>query len=194
MTGQVLPVRIDAAYALRRFRRRRFANLFGLWPHRPAKADGAGHAASLELVWLPAYAFRFAMIHKGKKVYSLVSVDASFGGFSLFGRRSELQDAPADAEGLPPAIGEARAEELAREGIVRYILRTRGAKPDPEDIVERFTYHAPVWVYYFRRLGGKLDLAVLDAYSGDAMGGLVRRSIVEAFIAQRADRTPASPS
>ncbi|MBX3177080.1 MAG: hypothetical protein KF886_06965 [Candidatus Hydrogenedentes bacterium] len=194
MTGQVLPVRIDAAHALRRFRRRRFVNLFGFWPHPPAKVDAAGNPASLEIVWMPAYAYRFAMFHKGKQVYSLVSVDASFGGFSLFGRRGELEDAPADAEGLPPTIGEARAEELAREGIVRYILRTRGAKPNPEDIVERFTYHAPVWVYYFRRLGGKLDLAVLDAYSGDAMGGLVRRSIVEAFIAQRAARTPATPS
>ena len=133
---------------------------------------------------MPAQAYRFAMVHKGKPVQSWVTVDASFGGFALLGRVKELVDGPLEGEVLAPVLSEERVEELAREGVVRYILRTRGAKPSVDDIQERLSYHAPVWVFYFRRGRTKLDLAVLDAYSGDPMGGLVKGAILDAFIAR----------
>lgn len=186
MTGKHLPPRYDLEDARTLFLRRKISNLFGLLRRRPARVDESGHAASLELVWMPARAYRFAMTHKGKDVFSWVTVDASFGGFALLGRVKEIVEGNAvPGEVLDPVLDEERTEELAREGVVRYILRTRGAKPSVDDITDRFEYHAPVWVYYYRRAGNKLDLAVLDAYSGDPMGGLVKRAVLDAFIARR---------
>jgi len=184
VTGEILPARIDAADALRCFERRRFGNLFGLMPYRPAKVGPDGRPSSLELVWMPVYAFQFSMIFQGKPVQSWVSVDASFGGFALLGRMGELVEAAPEGEVFSPVLSTEYAEGLAREGVVRYIMRKRGAKPGVDGIVARKIFHTPVWVYYFRTFGDKLDLAVLDAYSGDTMGGLVRRAIVDAFIAK----------
>jgi len=189
VTGKYLPPRIDLEHARASFLRRKTSNMFGLLRRKPARVDEHGQAVSLELIWMPARAYRFAMIHKGKEVHSWVTVDANFGGFALLGRVKELVDGdPAEGDVLDATLDEARTEELAREGVVRYILRTRGAKPSVNDITDRFAYHAPVWVYYFRRAGNKLDLAVLDAYSGDPMGGLVKRAILNAFIARRAGK------
>lgn len=185
MTGRILPARIDRAGAVERFHRRRLGNLFGLIPTRPVKVDEDGLPASLEMVWMPVYAYRFSMLYKGKPVQSWVSIDASFGGFALFGRVKEVAEGNMEGEIFPDLLGFEEAEGLARDGVVRYILRKRGPKPTVNDIEERFHFHAPVWVYYFRAAGGKIDLAVLDAYSGDRMGGLVRRAIVEGFIAKR---------
>ena len=185
MTGLILPARIDRAGAVERFHRRRWGNLFGLVPNRPVKVDEQGQAASLELVWMPSHAYRFSMMYKGKPVQSWVSIDASFGGFALLGRVKELLEGTMEGEIFPDILGQEQAEALAREGVVRYILRKRGPKPTVNNIEEHFHFHAPVWVYYFRTAGGKIDLAVLDAYSGDSMGGLVRRAIVEGFIAKR---------
>ena len=185
MTGLILPARLDRAGAVERFHRRRWGNLFGLLPNRPVKVDEQGQAASLELVWMPSYAYRFSMMYKGKPVQSWVSIDASFGGFALLGRVKELVEGTMEGEIFPDILGPEQAESLAREGVVRYILRKRGPKPTVNNIEEHFHFYAPVWVYYFRTAGGKIDLAVLDAYSGDSMGGLVRRAIVEGFIAKR---------
>ena len=97
----------------------------------------------------------------------------------------EVAEGDMGGEIFPDLLSLEEAEALAREGVVRYILRKRGPKPTVNDIEEHFHFHAPVWVYYFRAAGGKIDLAVLDAYSGDRMGGLMRRAIVEGFIAKR---------
>ncbi len=184
MTGRILPARIDKAGAVDLFHRRRLSNLFGFIRTRPVKVGEDGLASSLELVWMPTYAYRFSMMYKGKPVQSWVSIDASFGGFALLGRVKEVVEGSMDGEVFPDILGPEQAEALAREGVIRYILRKRGPKPTVNDIEESFQYHAPVWVYYFRAAGGKIDLAVLDAYSGDRMGGLVRRAIVEGFIAK----------
>jgi hypothetical protein len=191
VTAKILPARIDVEGALKRFRRRRWGNLFGLWQAPPAKVDEQGQPASLELVWMPVYAYQFNLIYRGKQATSWVSVDASFGGFALLGRVNDIVDETPEGEVFPPVLGREAGENLAREGVIRYILRKRGAKPSVDDITDRMTFHTPVWVYYFRTIGGKMDLAVLDAYSGDTMGGLVRRSVVDAFIARSREKAGA---
>lgn len=184
MTSKYLPARISEEAALQRFRRPRFLNLFGLLRARPVREDSNGRPTSLELVWMPLYAYRFSLTHKGKPVESWVSVDASFGGFALLSRIKEVVEGEPEGAVFPPVLDVEHAEELAREGVVRYILRKRGAKPAVNAITETQCFHTPVWVYYFRSFGNKIDLAILDGYTGDAMGGLMRRAIVEGFIAR----------
>lgn len=188
MTTKILPARIDVESALKRFRRPRLGNLFGLWQAPPVKLDEQGQPASLELVWMPVYGYLFNFIYKGKQTSAWVSVDASFGGFALLGRVNDIIEGTPDGEAFSPVLTPEAGERLAREGVIRYILRKRGLKPSVDDISDRMTFHTPVWVYYFRTIGGKIDLAVRDAYSGDPMGGLVRRAVVEAFIARSREK------
>lgn len=140
------------------------------------------------MVWLPLYGYQFSLSHRGKQVQSWVSVDASFGGFALFGRVNDIAEGDPDGERFLPVLSQDDAESLAREGVVRYILRKRGAKPSVDAITGKMDFLAPVWVYYTRTIGGKMDLSVLDAYSGDPMGGLVRRAIVDGFIARSREK------
>ena len=140
---------------------------------------------------MPVYGFLFNLIYRGKQATAWVSVDASFGGFALLGRVNDIMDGVPEGEVFPPVITPEAGEILAREGVIRYILRKRGAKPSVDDITQRMTFHTPVWVYYVRTIGGKMDLAVLDAYSGDAMGGLVRRAVVDAFITRSQEKARA---
>lgn len=189
MTGQILPARIDVESALKRFRRRRWGNLFGLMQPRPVRVGDDGRPSSLELIWIPLFAYQFSLSHRGRQIQSWVSVDASFGGFALFGRSGELVTETPEGEVFSPVLSPEHAETLAREGVVRYILRKRGAKPSVDAITASKLFYSPVWVYYFRTMDGKIDLAVLDAYSGDPMGGLVRRAVVNGFIAKSRDKS-----
>jgi hypothetical protein len=191
VTAKILPARIDVEGAVKRFRRRRWGNLFGLWHAPPAKVDEQGRPASLELVWMPVYGYLFNLNYKGKQPTVWVSVDASFGGFALLGRANDIIEGTPEGEVFSPVLTQEAGEGLAREGVIRYILRKRGVKPSVDDITDRMTFYTPVWVYYFRSIGGKMDLAVIDAYSGDAMGGLVRRSVVDAFIAKSREKASA---
>jgi len=182
---RLLPPRISVEEAISRFQRKRWSNLFGKLTPRPAKIDEKGNPSSIEMVWIPVHAFEFSLSHAGKQVKSWVTVDATYGGFALFGRRGELVERMPDEESFPPALERAQAEELAREGVVRYILRKRGAKPTVDDITDHLMFYTPVWVYYFRAARGKLNLAVQDAYTGDPMGSQVKGVVLDGFIARR---------
>lgn len=192
MTALFLPRRIDAAEAARLFVRPRFGNLYGLWRSRPVKRTPGGEPASLELLWMPAYAFRLALSKGNIRSATWVSVDASYGGFALFERAGLLEEKPEDEGCVPPVHDEAAAESLARQGLLRYLLRRRGVKPLIETTLETRFYYAPVWAYYFYRSGRKIDLAVIDGYTGIPMGGQMRAAIVNAFIRQR--KTDGSPA
>jgi hypothetical protein len=176
------------AGALGIFRRRRVRNLFGLLRHRPLKTTPQGTPASVELVWMPLYAFRMVLIRGGRRTKVWVSIDASFGGFALFERMDELEERMPDGDFFDPVIDGEKAERLARDGMVRLILRRRGTKPDVEGVDDRCFYYTPVWVYYFRRFGKKIDLAVLDGYTGDKMGARMRIAVLDAFIRRRNER------
>ncbi|HOC67662.1 MAG: hypothetical protein BWX80_01252 [Candidatus Hydrogenedentes bacterium ADurb.Bin101] len=181
----LLPARIDAAAAARLFWRPRFGNLYGLWRARPVKRAPDGLPASLELVWMPAYAFRLALVKGQTRSSTWVSVDASFGGFALFERAGVLEEGTLHEDRLPPVFDQAGAETLARQGLLRYVLRKRGVKPVIEATEAVSVYYAPVWVYYYYSIGRKIDLKVLDGYTGSPMGGQMRAAIVNAFIQRR---------
>jgi hypothetical protein len=134
---------------------------------------------------MPAYAFEAVLSQGGRTRPNWVTVDASYGGFAMFGRIEELAEGGPEGDRFPTVIEQAEAEELARDGLVRYILRKRGAKPAVEGIERGLLYYAPFWVYYFRRLGGKIDFSVLDAYTGDRAGARMRQAIINGLIAMR---------
>ncbi len=117
-----------------------------------------------------------------------VSVDASFGGFALFERLDVLEERAPEGETFDPVLDVSEAEQHARDGLIRYCLRKRGPKPSAVRIEEHCTYHTPIWVYYFRRFGQKIDLAVLDGYTGEKMGGRMRIAVLNAFIERRKQR------
>ena len=185
MTALFLPKRIDADEAARLFTRPRFGNLYGLWRSHPVRRTPEGRPAPIERIWMPAYAFRLALTKGAIRSATWVSVDASFGGFALFERVNELAEGQEEDACMPPVLDASAAASVARQGLLRYLLRRRGVKPLIEATLETRLYYAPVWVFYFHRAGRKIDLAVIDGYTGAPMGGQMRAAIVNAFIRQR---------
>lgn len=188
MTVQHLPIRIPRADAMRLFRRRRFLNLYGLLRARPVKRSPEGHPDSIELVWMPAYAIRLALSLGEKRSDTWVSVDASFGGFALFERAGILEEGDIEEERFPTILSIEEAEPFARQGLLKFFLRRRGTKPLIEDMTDYVLFYQPVWVYYYYRMGKKIDLAVLDGYGGSPMGTQVRVAIVNALIEKRRNK------
>lgn len=184
----LLPARYDAESVARIFYRPRALNLFGLLRPWPVKRSPNGLPSSIELVWMPVYAFRMQLSRGERRTDTWVSVDASFGGFALFDRLSVLEEHAPEGEVFEPVITKEAAERIARSELVRYILRRRGAKPNIDGVAEHRLYYTPVWVYYFWRFGKKIDLAVLDGYTGEKMGGKMRIAVLEAFIRSRKER------
>jgi hypothetical protein len=137
---------------------------------------------------MPVYIYRMRLSRGGKCSDTWVSVDGSFGGFALFDRLGALEECTPEGSVFEPVIEEAAAERTARGELVRYVLRRRGAKPNIDGVAERRLYYTPVWVYYFRRFGKKIDLAVLDGYTGDKMGARMRIAVLDAFIRRRNER------
>lgn len=190
MSPLFLPARFSKEEAAHFFIRPRLKNLWGLLRKRPVKSALDGNPASLELVWMPAYAFQLSL-SKGKLHSSTwVSVDASFGGFALFERGHILEERISESNCFPPVLNETEAEQRARQGLLRFVLRKRGAKPFIDDVEACLLYYQPVWVYYYHRMGRKIDLAVLDGYAGTPMGGQMRVAIVNAFIHLRKQKHP----
>jgi hypothetical protein len=184
VNGLFLPLRISSAEARGIFYRSSIKNLFGLIRRRPVSLGADGLPSSVELLWLPAYAIRLELSLGETKSEGWVSVDANFGGFSLFERVDILEDREETGDCLPLILSQEEADKKGRHGLLRYFLRRRGSKPLIGETLEYLIYHAPVWVYYYRK-GRKIDLKVLDGYSGTPMGGQVRVAIVNAFIARR---------
>ena len=189
----LLPPRYSADEAARRCQRRRPANLYGLIRSRPVKQAPDGTVLSIELIWMPCYACRFQVTRGAKRNSVWISVDGSYGGSALSERVKELRQETPEGEIFPYTIDEERAEALAREGIIRFILRKRGAKPKVEALEEMQRYHAPFWVYYARRTNGKIDLSILDAYTGEFTGGGIRQAVINGLVVKHRAKPGQNP-
>lgn len=138
--------------------------------------------ASLELVYLPAY---FVSINlRGKKQTSRAGciIEGFSGTFALFDSKDAFCPFEGEAHSLPPELSEADAERIARESLIRIILRrrSRDAKPIPESIESIELLQYPYWVYYYRRRT-LIDFAVLDAATGMQAGNKIEMSILKAL-------------
>jgi hypothetical protein len=112
------------------------------------------------------------------------------GEFSLFEGIDELAPREPDGDWFPPAISETQAAELARKGLLKYVISQRGQlnKPVVDAVEETRLYHFPIWVYYFRRQGRFLDIKVLDARTGKSAGAKMRVAVLNALVAAKRSR------
>jgi len=190
-----LPARVAGDQVARHFSRPRFRNLYGLLA-RPVRVAAAGTPSSrvppfVERLWLPAYAvcLRATIRDNQKSVWA--SVEGVSGEFALLDCLDELVPRELDEDWFPPAISETQAAELARKGMLRYVMAQRGQwnKPTVDAVEEIRSYYFAVWVYYYRRRK-HLDLKVLDGYTGKSAGAKMRVSVINALIAAKQQRNP----
>ena len=102
----------------------------------------------------------------------------------------ELSSQELREDGFPAGIDEAQAVELARKGMLRYVMAQRGQlnKPTVDAVEEVRPYHFAVWVYYYRRRRKFIDLKVLDGYTGKYAGAKMRVSVINALVAAKRQR------
>ena len=106
--------------------------------------------------------------------------------FSFLDGIDDLATREVDEDAFSHNISSALAEEVARRGVLQYTLRQRQFKrPVVEGVEEVRTYHFPVWVYYYRRLSRRIDIRVLDAYTGKPGGSRMRMAVINALIRAR---------
>jgi len=194
VTSLCLPARIDGDWAARHFSRPRFVNLFGLLA-RPVRVATAGAPAArippfVERLWMPAYAVCLHAVSNQGDRCVWTSVEGVCGEFSLFDGSEELAFRELDEDQFPPGVSETRAAELARKGLLKYVMSQRGQfnKPVVDAVEEIRLYYFPVWVLYYRRQGTFLDIKVLDGNTGKPGGAKTRVAVLNALVAAKKGR------
>jgi hypothetical protein len=188
-----LPARVSGDEAARHFSRPRFGNLFGLLarPVRVATPETPVRTPPfVEPLWMPAYGVCLHAVSSQGDRRVWTSIEAVCGEFSLFEGIDELAPREPDGDWFPPAISETQAAELARKGLLKYVISQRGQlnKPVVDAVEETRLYHFPIWVYYFRRQGRFLDIKVLDARTGKSAGAKMRVAVLNALVAAKRSR------
>jgi len=194
-----LPPRITGQEAARHFARPRLKNLYGLIS-RPVQIAEAGIPESrippfVECFWMPAYAICLHAVSSQKEHSLWTSVDGCSGHFSIFERIEQLATRELHEPAFPPSLVKEQATELARKGLLQFILRQRGQfnKPVVDRVEEIRLYYFPVWICYYRRRR-RLDIKVLDAYTGKSAGARMRVAVLNALASARKSRTIESAS
>lgn len=186
-----LPSRVSAEDAVSWFARPRLRNAFGRFARRAHLAQPR-HAAPkplpfIERVWMPAYTI---LLHAtaGQREQSLwTSVDGSTGQFAIFECVDLLERSTPDEPWYEPAINANEAEAIARKCLLQYVMRMRGRfrKPVVDAVEEMKCYYYPVWLLYFRRRRGTLDVKTMDAFSGKDGGPKLRVAVLNAMVQAR---------
>ena len=148
---------------------------------RPTGPDSTRPHA--ELVWMPSYLFTIQLESKQGPGEVTCNVDACSGSFALFQMHDAVVDGEAEGETFPPTLEEAAAEKVAREELVKVILRrrSRAGKPLPTKTLSAELLSYPYWVYYYQRRPGLIDIKVLDAATGRPVGNKIKLGILDAF-------------
>ncbi len=148
---------------------------------RPTDSDSSRPRA--ELVWMPSYLITIRLESKQGPSEVTCNVDACSGSFALFQMHDAVADGEAAGETFPPVLDEGRAEKVAREELVKTILRrrSRAGKPLPTKTLRVELLSYPYWVYYYQRRPGVIDIRVLDAATGRPVGNKIKLGILDAF-------------
>ncbi len=151
----------------------------------------------LERIWFPYYLLNFTLQYPGQIGNSQVIVEAWSGSFNLFDDSDGgIHDGPPedDCDTFPPRLTLDEAEEKGREELVRAILRQRRrrVRPAPGPLDRAELLYWPLWVWYYERRPGYIDIKVRDAHASKPIGGRTRRGVMDAFAA-KARREEAVP-
>ena len=148
---------------------------------RPTDPDASRPRA--ELVWMPSYLLTIRLESKQGPSEVTCSVDACSGSFAFFQMHDAIVDGEAEGETFPALLDEAAAENIAREELMKVILRrrSRAGKPLPTKTLRAELLSYPYWVYYYQRRPGLIDIKVLDAATGRPVGNKIKIGILDAF-------------
>lgn len=82
----------------------------------------------------------------------------------------------------PPDPVHDRAEALAREGLLKWILRHhRSRKMSVSALLRVELLRYPFWVYYYQRRRGLLDIRIVDGATGEQPGPKMKYAVVRAL-------------
>jgi len=132
---------------------------------------------------MPSYLLTIRLESKQGPSEVTCSVDACSGSFAFFQMHDAIVDGEAEGETFPALLDEAAAENIAREELMKVILRrrSRAGKPLPTKTLRAELLSYPYWVYYYQRRPGLIDIKVLDAATGRPVGNKIKIGILNAF-------------
>jgi hypothetical protein len=135
------------------------------------------------LVWLPYYIIPVKVCSRRGEGEITVSVDGCSGSFAIFEMHNDIVEGDIDGETFPPKLDEQDAARIARKQLLATIMRQRSnrEKPAPEEVLDVDLLYWPVWVYYYERRPGRLDIRVLDALTGSKPGPRLKTAVLAAF-------------
>jgi hypothetical protein len=148
----------------------------------------------LELIWMPHYLFTVRAVGPdGDEGRIQFSLDAHAGVFMIVKLAGELDQGECTEQHFPPSMPREEAEILGRKQLTLALLRRRGHRdrPTPHETLDCQLFYYPFWTYYYERMPGAIDIAVLDAVSGEKVGGRTKTAVLDAFTAASARKKSA---
>jgi hypothetical protein len=183
--------RTSESAAMRFFHRRRPGNLWGLLGRRSRRTNSSTNKERrlpfAELVWLPYYIIPVKVRSRRGEGEITVSVEGYSGAFAVFEMHADVVEGDIEEETFRPKLDAQDAARIARKQLLATIMRQRSnrEKPAPEQVLGVDLLHWPLWVYYYERRRGRLDIRVLDAVTGSKPGPRLKASILAAFISAK---------
>ena len=183
--------RTSESAAMRFFQRRRPGNLWGLLGRRSRRTNSSTNKGRrvpfAELVWLPYYIVPVKVRSRRGEGEITVSVDGCSGSFAVFEMHADIVEGDIEGETFPPKLDAQDAARIARKQLLATIMRQRSNrdKPAPEEVLDVDLLYWPVWVYYYERRRGRLDIRVLDAVTGSKPGPRLKTAVLAAFTAKK---------
>lgn len=158
----------------------RAERVFTLLPSRRTPPPGLPR---MELIWMPSHIFELALHFPTGPAPLSMSVDGCTGAFALFEMHSWVEEGTPKGAVFEPALDAAEAETLGRRELVSLLLRQRGRqqRAQPQPTQTTYLVHFPVWIYYYARLGDRLDIIAIDGVTGERAASRRRAGILQAF-------------
>ncbi len=179
--SQYLPIRAGIKDVGPLFNKRGF--LASLLPSSNKSNNAA--LPRIEQIWFPYYLLNFQVTSTKGPGTMLCSVEAWSGSFAIFQMDDLLIDGlPDDGPIFPASLSQAEAEASGRKELLHTIMRqrSRGAKPIPEAIIDTRLILFPVYVYYFERKIGFVDIKLREAVTGAGLGQRTKSALLQAFL------------
>ncbi len=141
-----------------------------------------GRLPYLEVVWLPYYHARVEVRRRDQGRTADVLVCGSDGTTNLCDVATLKW---LDGEPPPPLLATISREEAA-DAACRAVLglvarQGWSGKPPTLHVADVADVHYPVWVYYYERRRGRLDVRLVDALNARLTGGKMKAALIAAL-------------